>query len=167
MSACGCSSAADDDASVTTEPSGSGGSVDDVDESLDDGGSSDDSATISTSEDESDGDDIPELKFDLPPQPDLPPVGDCTVTMADSSILEQHPDCSIERGGVGPCWTEVYLGCVDPEPGQTCASLCPDGNCIADGTYCMGDYLWAPRSVCGPYEIDGQCCSIAASEVCE
>ncbi len=174
MTACGSAVPSADEAGVTTDPSSSGSSSDDANDELGDDSSSDDSdpTTTSTSTDdetdsEGEADDLPEPKLDLPSEPDLPPLGDCTTTLSDSSILAQHPDCPIVPDE-GNCWNDIYLGCVDLEEGQTCESLCPEGDCIADWTNCMGDPVWEPpANVCGPYEINGQCCSIAeGSLVC-
>jgi hypothetical protein len=99
-------------------------------------------------------------KLDLPPQPDVPPLPNCTVTWTDPVVLMEYPDCPIDPFD-GFC-ESTYLGCVTPAPGQTCAELCPDGDCVDDWTNCTGEAsLWyEPTLICGPYEIDGMCCSI-------
>jgi hypothetical protein len=139
--ACSPGPTGEDEAAVTTDPSGSDS----------DGGSS---SGASTSESDS------SVKLDVLVQGDLPPQGPCTVTVTDEAVLEEHPDCELYNGG-GCAWA-IFLGCVVPQPGQTCAELCPAGNCVANWENCAGDSA-EPDTICGPYEIEGQCCSIGQS----
>jgi hypothetical protein len=176
LSACGLPVVpADDEAGVTTDPSDDGGSSDDEPAGSGTGTSTGTSTSTSTettddgdpstSESGTDeGDSLDEgMPLDLPPpvEPDLPPLDDCTVMMSDASVFTDHPDCPAlpEEGW---CGVYIYMGCVEPEPGQTCERLCPDGDCVADWSNCQGDPIYDEwSSICGPYEIDGKCCSIA------
>ncbi|HLT40718.1 MAG TPA: ferritin-like domain-containing protein [Enhygromyxa sp.] len=160
---------------VTTDPSGDGTSLDDGADGTSSGGSSSTTAstTASTSgpttdpgtsstgpEDDDEGDgDGDEIKLDLPPEPDLPPPTDCMVTAVPTSTLDEHPDCPIVPDEF--C-SDLFWGCVELGPGQTCQRLCPDGDCVIDWWSCDGDPVFdVPGNVCGPYEVDGQCCSLA------
>ena len=96
--------------------------------------------------------------------PDLPPLDDCTVMQTDPSVLDGYPDCPIVIDD-GLCWSNLYWGCVELEPGQTCAEACMDGACVVDWMNCMGDTVWElPAETCGPYEVDGMCCTLAEME---
>ena len=182
LAACGGSNTPSDDDghSVTTDPSGDGSSVDDEAEGTSDSGSpstgnnpnptsgfdesdseSDtDTEDESDSEDEGDGDGDP-IKLDLPAEPDLPPPKDCTVTEVPLSTLDEHPECEIVPPEDPFCWG-VYWGCVALEPGQTCEQTCVGSDCVIDWTSCDGDYVYDfPNTICGPYEVDGMCCSLA------
>ncbi|MFV8749039.1 ferritin-like domain-containing protein [Nannocystaceae bacterium ST9] len=159
-----------EEAGVTTDPSGDGSTSDDessepanpsttssaTDESDSESDSSSSSSSSESSEGESEAD-------DLPPGPvlDFPtPLGDCTVTAADTTLLDSHPECP-QLDPNDSCGLYVYVACVAPEPGQTCERLCPEGDCVEDWTNCEGDPQYeVPSAVCGPFEIDGQCCSI-------
>jgi hypothetical protein len=176
LAGCGVGSPAlDDEAGVTTDPSGDGNITDDgsgtgtstgttgpgTTESgtTEDSSSSESGTSESSSTDESS---TSEDADDFPPEPDLPPLGDCTVMQADASVLEQHPDCPIMPDDPESCGSSIYLGCIEAEPGQTCERLCPEGDCIGNWANCQGDpFFDIPHNVCGPYEIDGKCCSIA------
>jgi hypothetical protein len=181
LGACSGEPPSADEAGVTTNPS-SGSTIDDGNddaEGTSDGGSGvPPNPTTSTSTgtptsadsgdgdpdsgdgDPGDGDGDPD-KLDVAQEPDLPPLGDCTVTLTDASALDEHPECPIVLDD-GVCWSSLYWGCTELEPGQTCARACVDGNCIADWTNCAGDTVYEiPSEFCGPYEIDGQCCTLA------
>lgn len=170
-----CSGSGDQSqAGVTTDPSGDGSSVDDdtsdsgvpattapntdEDESDTEDPETDDESDPDT-EDSGDGDGDP-IKLDLPAGPDLPAPRDCTTTIVPPSTLDEHPDCSMT---LDDC-TDLVLGCVALEPGETCEQICPDGDCVIEWSTCAGDPVWdMPGTVCGPYEINGQCCSLADS----
>ena len=164
LAACGVADPVDDEAGVTTDPSGSSssgssssGSSSSGSSSSSEGSSSEGSGTEEepnpTAESPDEG-----FKFDML-EPDLAPLGDCTVMVGDGSLLGDHPDCPMtpDEG----CGSGVYLGCVELPPDQTCAELCPRGDCIADWTNCQGDPFYdTPTEVCGPYLLEGMCCSI-------
>jgi hypothetical protein len=141
-----------------------GASVDGSESSSSESSSSESSGT---SEDDAADDDDDPLKYDVGAtklDSNLPPPGDCTVMLSSSMALENHPECPImpDDDDGSFCGTAIYIGCVEPDPGQTCARLCPEGDCIADWWNCEGDRAPdAPDVVCGPYEIDGLCCTIA------
>ncbi len=108
-----------------------------------------------------DGDGDGGVKLDVAPEPDLPPLGDCTVMQADPTVLDEYPDCPIMLDD-GICWSNLYWGCIEPEPDQTCAEACRGGSCVADWSNCAGDMVFEfPSEVCGPYQVDGMCCSLA------
>jgi hypothetical protein len=173
LGACASELPSDEEGGVTTNPSSSA--------TLDDGNDGNDGTSsggsgvppnpttgATTSPDSGDGDGDPdggdpgdgdgEGKLDLAPEPDMPPLGDCTVMWTESAALDEYPDCPIVVDE-GLCWSNLYWGCIDLEPGQTCAEACMGGSCIADWTNCAGDTLYEhPIETCGPYEVDGQCC---------
>lgn len=104
------------------------------------------------------------IKLDLASDTEPSMPDSCTLATIPWPAPDEYPGCTLcqDRGG---CWHQAYLGCVTPEPGQTCAELCPSGDCL--GAYwnsCDGDMIegWSevPDDLCGPYEIDGQCCSV-------
>jgi hypothetical protein len=165
----GCSTVAsdDDEAGVTTNHGSDEGSTGDGDDST---GTSSGSTSTSTSTDGAPDDDEAETdphdegpKLDVPLEPDLPmPTGDCsTAWLSWEQIEAVYPDCTIEPDDGQGCWTEPMIGCSPPGPG---GCTCPDGNCVEDWSECSGDGLgWGdgvPLEVCGPYVIDGLCCSI-------
>jgi hypothetical protein len=178
LGACSSESPSDDEAGVTTNPSSSATTLDDGNEG-NDGTSSGGSGVppnpttgVTTSPgdgdtgdgDTGDGDpgdgDGDGMKWDLAPQPDLPPLGDCTVMFTEPATLDEHPECPIVFDQ-GECWSNLYWGCIPLEPGQTCVEACPGGNCVVDWTNCAGDTLYEmPGELCGPYEIDGMCCTL-------
>jgi hypothetical protein len=174
LAACSGEPPSAEEAGVTTNPSSSATTSDDGnDDATSDGGSVPPNPTTGTSTssdsgdgdsgdgDSGDGDGDPAPKLDVAPEPDLPPLGDCTVTQTDASALDEHPECPIVLDDVG-CWSSLYWGCIELEPGQTCARACVDGNCIGDWFNCAGDAVYEfPVDICGPYEIDGMCCSLA------
>lgn len=97
-------------------------------------------------------------KFDLEPIPD---VSDCNVSHFPSPATELDPECPLVPDD-GFCVSQLYLGCVEPEPGQSCERVCPEGDCVDVWWSCNGDPIYdAPTGVCGPYEIDGMCCTLA------
>lgn len=183
LAACGLPDApAEDEAGVTTDPNADGNVTDDGSSSSDESGEPSNPSTSSSSdeesgseetssgdpstsseeeEEESSSDDVD----DVPPQPDLPlpPLGDCSVNVTDTSVLEGHPDCPIIPDDGDFCGSQLYVGCVEPEQGQTCEQLCPEGNCVADWMNCEGDAVYNEElsNLCGPYEMDGLCCTIA------
>jgi hypothetical protein len=178
LSACGANAVgAEDEGGVTTDPRGDGASVAAGAPAA--GTTGEPSMTTTVPPDPSttgpdpdpdtgDGDGDPPLpKFDLPPQPDLPPLGDCTLTEVPdpNATLGEHPECPIVLDD-GICWSTLVWGCVDLEPRQTCEQLCPEGDCIAEWWNCAGDTVAqdVPVDLCGPYEIDGQCCTLAEFE---
>ncbi|PRQ02655.1 ferritin-like domain-containing protein [Enhygromyxa salina] len=170
LPACGGAVISDgDDGGVTTDPSGGGSSLDDGTSSDPGMATSSTPGTTGTEGAETDDPDPPPpppppVKFDLPPEPDLPPLGACTVTYTETSTLDEYPECPIELED-GICWSGLYWGCVEPQPGQSCAEICPDGDCIAEWWDCEGDMIYeAPVDYCGPYEIDGMCCTLAEGE---
>jgi hypothetical protein len=177
LTACGGAVISDGDGGVTTDPSGDGSSLDDDDDGTTGSSSStgptgpgttttpEPGTTGPDPDTETDTGDPPDLpKFDLPPEPDLPPLGDCMVTQTDSTALAEHPECPIVLDD-GFCWSNLYWGCVEPEPGQTCDQICPEGDCIAEWWNCEGDMVYeVPLDRCGPYEIDGMCCTLAEIE---
>jgi hypothetical protein len=174
LAACGSTPVVSEgDGGVTTDPSGDGSSVDDDDDD-DDGTTGVPGTTTApmpgttgtTAPDPDTGtdtDDPDPPKWDMPGEsPDLPPLGECVITLADGAALSEHPECPIELDDDGVCWSGLYWGCVDLEPGETCEQLCPGGDCIAEWWNCGGDQIFdQPLEVCGPYEIDGMCCSLA------
>jgi hypothetical protein len=175
LAACSGEPPSAEEAGVTTNPSSSATTSDDGYEDdaagTSDGGSGvpPDPTTGSTGTptnpesddgDPGDGDGDP-VRLDFAREPDLPPLGDCTLMQTDASALDEHPECPIVLED-GVCWSSLYWGCIPLEPGQTCARACVDGNCIAEWTNCAGDTVYEmPAELCGPYEIDGQCCTLA------
>lgn len=170
--ACSTVASDEDEAGVTTNQSSDDNDADSS--SSDDEGStgSTGATTASTSTDTNedgpvDDDDVPSddegVKLDLPLEPDLPfPTGDCsTAWLSWEQLAAVYPDCMIMPDDGQGCWTEPMIGCAPPGPGG-CA--CPDGNCIENWAECSGDALgWGdavPLEVCGPYVLDGLCCSI-------
>jgi hypothetical protein len=112
--------------------------------------------------DDSDTDDCTQpIKLDIPSDTDPMPES-CTVEWIEWPTPEQWPGCEICEWEDW-CFSEAYLACVTPTPGQTCADLCPSGDCIGSSWLsCEGngpsDDL--PTDTCGHYEIDGKCCTI-------
>lgn len=172
--ACSTVASNDDEAGVTTNQSGDDGDADSS--SSDDSDSSGTSATTtsastsaastSTSEDgpvdEDTDDDTP--KLDIPLPGDLPmPTGDCTTAwLSWDQLAAVYPDCTMTEDVGNACWTEPMIGCTPPGP-NGCA--CPEGDCIENWNECTGDSrtFWedaVPAEVCGPYVLDGLCCSI-------
>lgn len=103
-------------------------------------------------------------KLDLPPDSDPPMPESCTIEWIPWPTPEEYPGCMICQFE-GTCFSDAYLGCVSPPPGQTCADLCPSGDCL--GAYwnsCEGEgpngWEEVPSDICGHYEIDGRCCTI-------
>src|SRR5690606_13945572 len=116
--------------------------------------------------DPGDGDDdcYEPRKLDLPPDSEAPMPDSCTVELIPWPTPEQWPGCVICEIGLS-CAHDAYLGCVTPLAGETCADICPGGDCLS--VYwesCEGDELtgWGsvPVETCGLYEIDGKCCTI-------
>lgn len=142
LAAFGCGSSEpleDEGAAVTTDPSGDGSSVDDEAES---------SSSASTSEDGSDD----ATKLDLPP-------GSCDVIYSGFTPMYDPPGCDLPSTGPNGCDNEFYYACVDAQPGQDCASLC-------DSYVCPGCEGQVPvNGVCGPFEWNGQCCSMYVLEL--
>ncbi|MCA9686564.1 MAG: hypothetical protein KC457_30630, partial [Myxococcales bacterium] len=73
-------------------------------------------------------------------------------------------------GPLGCAW-DIYLVCVPLGPDQSCEALCPSGNCGGfDWGMCTGEGSgWSnePLDWCGPYEIDGECCTAGKmAEIC-
>jgi hypothetical protein len=178
LGACSGESPSDDEAGVTTNQSSSATTLDDGNDGTSSGGSGvppnpTTGATTSPDPDTGDGDpgdgdtgdgDGDGFKLDVAQQPDLPPLGDCTVTYAEPAALDEHPECPIVLDD-GVCWSSLYWGCIPLEPGQTCAEACMGGSCVADWMNCAGDTLYEfPYEFCGPYEIDGMCCTLAEVE---
>jgi hypothetical protein len=173
LGACASEPPADDEAGVTTNPSSSATTLDDDDDAdgTSDGGSAPGNPTTGATTspdtgdgDTGDGDGDPVVKLDVAPEPDLPPLGDCTVMQTEPATLDEHPECPIVLDD-GICWSNLYWGCIEPEPGLTCAEACAGGSCIADWSNCAGDTVYElPVEICGPYEIDGMCCSLAEIE---
>jgi hypothetical protein len=161
--ACSTVASDDDEAGVTTNHSSSEGSTGDGDGSTGTGTGTGTSTTDGAStDDEQDTDPVDEgPKLDIPLQPDLP-VGDCTTAwLSWEQVAAVYPDCAIEPDGGGGCWTEPMIGCSPPGP-SGCS--CPEGDCVENWSECAGDgHGWVdavPLEVCGPYVIDGLCCSI-------
>jgi hypothetical protein len=182
--ACSSDAPSDDEGNVTTNPSSSATTLDEGSDDNDgttDGGSGvppNPTTGMTTSPDPGDGDGDPDEgdpgdgdgdgdggeKLDVLAEPDLPPLGDCTVTQTDPAALDEHPDCPIVIDD-GICWSNLYWGCIEPEPGQTCAEACTGGSCVAEWSNCAGDTVYEiPYELCGPYEIDGMCCTLAEVE---
>ena len=180
---CGSSSAegGSEEGGVTTNPSGDA-SASAADESSAGGSSSADAGESSGSEssgsesgpepetgpesesgeDESD-DSGPKLDMAFP---DMAQLDECTVSEASAQALIDHPECSIVLDD-GFCESTLYWGCASPAPGQSCADLCPEGDCLVDWTNCAGEiveFVDGLVGLCGPYEIDGQCCTLAEFE---
>jgi len=85
----------------------------------------------------------------------------CTVEVIPWPTPEQYPGCEIcEFESI--CHFQAYLGCVTPLSGETCADICPGGDCLS--VYwesCEGEFpLGVPNDTCGYYELDGKCCTI-------
>lgn len=161
--------AAPDEAGVTTNL----GSADDPSSSSD-SVAEDSSTTLMTSTDtdtdtdtgDGDGDDEcpPAPKLDLPPDPDPQLPDSYTIELVDWGELGNFPGCTLCDDPSTGCAHQLYLACTEPEPGQTCAELCPSGNCVGfDWSMCMGELdAWGdePSDWCGHYEIDGKCCTL-------
>ncbi|MFO7563498.1 MAG: hypothetical protein R6X02_12705 [Enhygromyxa sp.] len=103
-------------------------------------------------------------KLDLPADSEAPMPESCTVERIPWPTPEQYPNCMICELDSG-CIYEAYLGCVTPATGETCADICPSGDCL--GAYwnaCEGEgpsgWDESPSDTCGHYEIDGKCCTI-------
>lgn len=180
LAACGGATGGNDENGVTTDPSGDGSTLDDGDDATSSSGTppntsagttagtgtDPDPSTSSTGpdnddegDDEGDGDgDGP--KLDLPAQPDLPPPAACVVTSVPPSTLDEHPECPIVL--TDEFCFGLYWGCVELPAGQSCEPLCPEGDCVIDWWTCAGDPVYdVPNNICGPYEVDGMCCSLA------
>ena len=175
--ACSERPAGDDDGVSTTDPSGDSneegpsqtgstdgeaGSTDGEAGSTDgEAGSTDGEAGSSEStEDEGPGCD-PEPKLDLPPE--LEEAELCTVDALDWTDHYDFENCELCPEIDGGCAYSLYLGCVVPGPGETCADLCPSGNCVGDHwSSCLGgfDAFDSPVDWCGHYEVDAQCCTL-------
>jgi hypothetical protein len=103
-------------------------------------------------------------KLDLPSDSEAPMPESCTIEWIPWPTPEQYPGCMICELDSG-CKYEAYLGCVAPAPGETCADICPSGDCL--GAYwnsCEGEGPsgWddVPSDTCGHHEIDGKCCTV-------
>lgn len=146
LGACSSEPPSDEEGGVTTSPSSSATTLDDGNDGTTSGGSGvppNPTTGMTTSPnpgdgdgdtgdgDPGDGDGDGGLELDVAPQPDLPPLGDCTVTQTEPAALDEHPECPIVLDD-GVCWSNLYWGCIEPEPGQSCADTCRGGNCIAD-----------------------------------
>ncbi|MFV8749854.1 hypothetical protein ACNOYE_04835 [Nannocystaceae bacterium ST9] len=173
LAACSTIASGDDEAGVTTNQSSGEGSSSDSDEgesnssdthsTAGSSGPSSNSGTDDTGAETDPGDDG--FKLDIPSSPDLPPLPpeDCTTTwLSWDQVAAVYPDCAIDPDDDGGgCWTEPMIGCTAPGP-KGC--VCPEGDCLETWANCMGDSQgWSdatPSEVCGPYVIDGLCCSI-------
>lgn len=159
---------AGDDANVTTMMEGESTHSDaptseSTDESTTTAETSTDSESESESEGDGDGDEgcTEPIKLDIPSDREAPMPESCTVEWIPWPTPEQYPGCEICE--IGPsCAFDAYLGCVTPAVGETCADICPSGDCL--GVYwdaCEGESgAGSPYTTCGHYEIDGQCCTI-------
>jgi hypothetical protein len=177
--ACSTVASNDDEAGVTTNQSSDdsdagSSSSDDSDSSGTSATSTSTTTAASTSastsasedgpvdEDTDSNDDTP--KHDIPFPGDLPmPSGDCTTAwLSWDQLAAVYPDCTMTEDVGNACWTEPMIGCTPPGP-NGCA--CPEGDCIENWNECTGDSrtFWedaVPAEVCGPYVLDGLCCSI-------
>jgi hypothetical protein len=182
LGACSTDPPSDEEGGVTTNPSSSATTLDDGNDGNDgttSGGSgvppNPTTTGMTTSPDSGDGDGDPDdgnpdsgdgdgddgIRLDFLAEPDLPPLGDCTVMQTDAAALDEHPECPIVLDD-GICWSTLYWGCIEPEPGQTCAEACMGGSCVGEWSNCAGDTVYEiPSELCGPYEIDGMCCTLA------
>lgn len=132
--------------------------------SADESESSTDESESSTDDGDGDGDDEAchePRKLDIPSDDEAPMPESCTVEMIPWPTPEQYPGCEIcEFESI--CHYQAYLGCVTPLSGETCADICPEGDCLS--VYwesCEGEFpLGVPNDTCGYYEIDGKCCTI-------
>lgn len=146
----------DDSAGVTTNPSEGAEGADGADDL--------DTADLDTDEADTDDSD------DSGPKPDiLVPESECVGQWLPWEALVEYPDCAIDPTQA-PCDTSLIVGCV-PKIAATCAEQCPDGNCVGDFDdwyLCEPDKVWTELGpiVCGPYEADDQCCSIAEDRFC-
>jgi hypothetical protein len=52
------------------------------------------------------------------------------------TTLDEHPECPIVPQDPF-CWG-LYWGCVDLVPGETCETLCRNGDCVIDWWTCDG-----------------------------
>jgi hypothetical protein len=170
---CACSArTAGEDAGVTTMV-GEASTTDAQDTSSDSSGDGD-GETTGVKEDlgetgDGDGDNCTEPpKLDFPPDFDNMPMPDgCTVEELTWPTSEEYPGCDL-------CDDEchrIYLGCAPPPLGQTCADICPSGNCLTSyWDSCEGEPFGGPdfllEDTCGYFEIDGQCCTIAKFYIC-
>lgn len=99
------------------------------------------------------------VKLDLPPE-DSQPSGVCTVSaLGWDALALEFPDCVLCNDGNG-CNYDVFLACVELGPDQTCAELCPSGNCGGSGWGTCEGWPGEPDDWCGPYELAGQCCTV-------
>lgn len=169
----------DDEGGVTTDPSGDGSGSDEGNTSasttattvtttattaMDTADSSMDTADTADSSMDTADDGV---KFDLPPEPDIPGQNtDCTLSNVEMTELEQsYPDCPLDPN-TAPCPAQVVMGCVEPEAGQSCEDICPEGDCVGDWASCDWGVWDTGGTVCGPYEIDGACCSLTFELLC-
>lgn len=159
--ACTSSSAGEDEAGVTTNPSGSGNeSQSEV--------SSDDADSITDSGPEGEGevgsdDDTPDpIKLDLSPKYDVPPQPEeCWSDWYwdPLDIPEHFAECSL--GPFDPNTAVVYQQfCVAKPEGGECADICVDGWCEGMDSCLYGSLV----EICGEFEIEGECCILAAVE---
>ncbi len=161
--ACSTIASDDDDAGVTTNQSSDEGSSSGSSSGT---GDSTSTATEGPVAETDPNDDAP--KLDIPAAPDLPPTEECTTTwLSWDQVAAVYPDCAIDPANdTGGCGSEPMLGCVAPGPD---GCTCPDGDCLATWSNCMGDSQgWpdaVPSEVCGPYVLDGLCCSIGEFEI--
>ncbi len=149
---------------VTTDPSGSADAEvgdDDGDTINDEDDGSDDATATATSTSTTTDDDGSDDGVKL----DLPGSGLCTANFISWEEADSFEGCALELGEF--CEPTPVLGCVIPEPGQDCADLCVDGDCVGDWYSCTPDSPWEmDGTFCGPYEIDGACCSVGLSVFC-
>jgi hypothetical protein len=122
-------------------------------------------STTGDGDGDGDGEDcFPPVKLDLSPNPDPPLPDSCTVALVDWAEIDNYPGCMLCDDWQSGCIHQLYLACAQPGPGQTCADLCPSGNCAGfNWGMCMGELDgWGDEPVdwCGHYEIDGQCCTL-------
>jgi hypothetical protein len=163
-----------DDANVTTMAEGESSQTDESGSAAESDPTSAGSESESESENESEGDgdegdgDGDECwepdKLDLPSDSEAPMPENCTVEWIPWPTPEQYPGCMICELEPG-CKFEAYLGCVMPADGESCADICPSGDCLGEyWNACEGESPaeWGtlPSDTCGHYEIDGRCCTI-------
>jgi hypothetical protein len=103
LGACASETPGDDEGGVTTNPSSSATTLDDGNDGNDgttSGGSGvppNPTTGMTTSPDPDDGDPgdgdgDDGFKLDVAQDPDLPPLGDCTVMQTEPAVLDEHPE---------------------------------------------------------------------------
>lgn len=164
---CGDSGTNDEGAGVTTNPDEGAELGDEAEQSEDDQGdavdeeSMDGSESSESSDSESSGEDTSTSSSEDSSSSTTGGEG-CEVSFESFGLPNgSWPECALEEWGPFGCPNEFYLACVPLEGADSCDELCPEGVCEA----CVDHPIVLDGiGSCGPYDLDGECCSLVALE---